>query len=46
MTTLREQIQKIIMKTTIRLEDKKAVPVNPKTAVSLMKIFELDKKDD
>jgi len=46
MTTLRKELQKIIMMTTIRLEEKKAAPVNPKTAVSLMKIFELDKKDD
>ena len=41
MTTLREELQKIIMKTAISLESKKAAPVNPKTANNLVKIFGL-----
>jgi len=43
MTTLREELQKIILITAARLENKKAAPVNPKTAVSLMKLFGLNR---
>lgn len=43
MTTLREELQKIIMITAIRLEEKKAAPVNPKTAVSLSRLFGIKK---
>lgn len=39
MTTLREEIQKIILITAARLDAKKAAPVNSKTALNLQKIF-------
>ncbi len=39
MTTLREEIQKIMLITAVRLENKNAVPVNPKTAYNLQRLF-------
>lgn len=39
MTLLRDEVQKIILITGAQLDAKKAVPVNPKTAYNLQKLF-------